>query len=68
MADYAFATLWQVPAPVAPIWTAITEVERWPQRWRGVAAVVPLCAPLVIDAEHLAQSIDCAVGDSRFTN
>ncbi len=31
MADYAFTTLWQIPAPVAPIWTAITEVERWPQ-------------------------------------
>jgi len=28
MADYAFAILWQIPAPVAPIWTTITEVER----------------------------------------
>jgi len=43
-ADYAFTTLWQIPAPVAPIWTAITEVERWPQWWRGVEAVVPLRA------------------------
>lgn len=42
MADYAFTTLWQIPAPVAPIWAAITAVERWPQWWRGVKAVVPL--------------------------
>jgi uncharacterized protein YndB with AHSA1/START domain len=44
MADYACTTLWQIPAPVAPIWTAITEVERWPQWWRGVEAVAPLRA------------------------
>lgn len=42
MADYAFTTIWHFAAPVAPIWTAITEVERWPQWWRGVEAVVRL--------------------------
>lgn len=42
MADYAFTTIWQIAAPIAPIWTAITEVERWPQWWRGVEAVVRL--------------------------
>lgn len=42
MADYAFTTLWLIPAPVAPIWAAITAVERWPQWWCGVEAVVPL--------------------------
>jgi len=42
MADYAFTTIWQIAAPVAPIWTAITAVERWPQWWRGVEAVIRL--------------------------
>lgn len=41
-AHYSFTTIWQLAAPVAPIWTAITEVERWPQWWRGVEAVVRL--------------------------
>jgi hypothetical protein len=36
MADYAFTTTWQIAAPVAPIWAALTAVERWPQWWRGV--------------------------------
>ncbi|MFQ3662497.1 MAG: SRPBCC family protein [Chloroflexaceae bacterium] len=42
MADYSFTTIWQIAAPVAPVWTAITEVERWPRWWRGVEAVVRL--------------------------
>jgi uncharacterized protein YndB with AHSA1/START domain len=42
MADYAFTTTWQIAAPVAPIWAAISAVERWPQWWRGVEAVVRL--------------------------
>lgn len=39
MADYAFTTIWRLDAPIAAIWTAITEVECWPQWWRGVEAV-----------------------------
>lgn len=42
MADYAFTTIWRLDAPVAAVWTAITEVERWPQWWHGVEAVVQL--------------------------
>ena len=42
MADYSFTTIWRLDAPVAAIWTAITEVERWPLWWRGVEAVVQL--------------------------
>jgi hypothetical protein len=44
MADYAFTTIWHVAAPVAPVWMAITETERWPQWWRGVETVVRLHA------------------------
>lgn len=40
MADYAFTTIWRVAAPVMPVWMAITDVERWPQWWRGVEAVI----------------------------
>lgn len=39
MADYTFTTIWRVDAPLPAIWTAITEVERWPQWWRGVESV-----------------------------
>ncbi|MGB9634482.1 MAG: SRPBCC family protein [Chloroflexaceae bacterium] len=42
MADYSFTTIWHIAAPVAPIWAAITDVERWPRWWRGVEAVVRL--------------------------
>lgn len=42
MTHYSFTTLWRLDAPVAAIWTAITEVERWPQWWRGVETVQPL--------------------------
>ena len=42
MAHYSFTTLWRLDAPVAAVWTALTAVERWPQWWRGVEAVVPL--------------------------
>jgi len=42
MAHYSFTTLWRLDAPVAAVWTAVTEVERWPQWWRGVEAVVQL--------------------------
>ncbi len=42
MARYEFTTIWQFDAPVAAVWTAITEVERWPQWWRGVEGVTRL--------------------------
>ena len=42
MAHYSFTTIWRFAAPIDPIWTAITAVERWPQWWRGVEAVVLL--------------------------
>ena len=42
MAHYSFTTIWRFAAPLDPIWTAITAVERWPQWWRGVEAVVLL--------------------------
>ncbi|MEZ4768960.1 MAG: SRPBCC family protein [Caldilineales bacterium] len=45
IARYDFTTIWQVDAPLAPIWTAIAEVERWPEWWRGVESVVPLRNP-----------------------
>ena len=44
MADYSFTTIWRLDAPLPAIWTAITEVERWPQWWRGVEAVERLRA------------------------
>lgn len=42
MAHYSFTTTWRLDAPIAPIWTAIVAVERWPQWWRGVEAVAQL--------------------------
>jgi uncharacterized protein YndB with AHSA1/START domain len=42
MAHYSFTTTWRLTAPIAAVWTAIVEVERWPQWWRGVEAVTQL--------------------------
>lgn len=39
MAEYSFTTTWRFQAPVERVWSAVTDVERWPQWWRGVEAV-----------------------------
>ncbi len=44
MTHYSFTTIWRLDAPVAAVWTALSEVERWPQWWRGVEAVIQLRA------------------------
>jgi hypothetical protein len=36
MARYSFLTTWALAAPVADVWTAIHDTERWPSWWRGV--------------------------------
>lgn len=36
MARYSFLTTWGLAAPVADVWDAIHETERWPEWWRGV--------------------------------
>ncbi len=42
MAGYRFLTTWLLDAPVEDVWTAIYEVERWPEWWRGVEEVTKL--------------------------
>ena len=36
MARYSFLTTWGLAAPVADVWAAIHDTERWPSWWRGV--------------------------------
>src|SRR5919108_1102955 len=42
MARYRFATVWDLEAPIEPVWEAIFDTARWPQWWRGVESVVEL--------------------------
>ena len=39
MARYSFLTTWILDAPREDVWQAIYEIERWPERWRGVRRV-----------------------------
>ena len=39
MAYYEFETVWQLRAPLAKVWDAIVDIERWPVWWRGVERV-----------------------------
>jgi hypothetical protein len=40
MAKYEFVTIWQVNAPLAPVWELIYHSDRWPTWWKGVERVV----------------------------
>jgi hypothetical protein len=42
MASYSFLTTWILDAPRDDVWTAIYELERWPEWWRGVRSVEKL--------------------------
>ena len=42
MARYRFATVWELDAPIRPVWEAIFDAERWPEWWQGVENVVEL--------------------------
>jgi len=35
-AAYAFATHWEIRAPLGEVWTAIYHAESWPEWWKGV--------------------------------
>jgi hypothetical protein len=37
-AQYAFATHWEIRAPLNEVWNAIYQTENWPQWWKGVKA------------------------------
>ena len=39
MARYSFLTTWILDAPREAVWDAISEIERWPEWWRGVHRV-----------------------------
>ncbi|MBA2615259.1 MAG: polyketide cyclase [Actinobacteria bacterium] len=39
---YRFLTTWVLDAPREEVWQAVSEVERWPEWWRGVEAVQEL--------------------------
>lgn len=42
MAAYHFVKTWRLRAPVADVWAAIAQIERYPQWWTGVKKVEPL--------------------------
>ena len=42
MSTFRFVTFWQVDAPIAAVWDAIADSERWPEWWPGVTAAVEL--------------------------
>lgn len=39
MTTFTFITVWQVEAPVEPVWDALLHMENWPAWWRGVEQV-----------------------------
>jgi len=39
MAQYEFETEWRLRAPLAQVWGAIVDSDRWPEWWRGVESV-----------------------------
>ncbi|KUZ71648.1 polyketide cyclase [Burkholderia ubonensis] len=40
MAEYRFSTTWRVDAPLAAVWTAIYQVDMWPDWWKGAERTV----------------------------
>ncbi|ABO53804.1 SRPBCC family protein [Burkholderia vietnamiensis] len=42
MAEYRFSTTWRVDAPLAAVWDAIYQVDRWPEWWKGAVRTVEL--------------------------
>jgi carbon monoxide dehydrogenase subunit G len=36
MADYHYVSTWQLQAPIEPVWTAISDLERLPTWYPGV--------------------------------
>jgi uncharacterized protein YndB with AHSA1/START domain len=42
LADYQLVTVWQIAAPIEPVWNAIYEPGRWPEWWPFVARVEEL--------------------------
>jgi uncharacterized protein YndB with AHSA1/START domain len=42
VAQYSFATVWQLDAPIEALWAAIYDVERYPSWWKYVKSVTPL--------------------------
>ena len=39
MAEYRFETTWKLRAPIDAVWSAILQIDRWPEWWKGVVAV-----------------------------
>lgn len=42
--SYAFTSIWQIDAPIQPVWDAIYHSERWPSWWPYVGAVDEILA------------------------
>ncbi|AOK15867.1 polyketide cyclase [Burkholderia cepacia] len=42
MAEYRFSTTWRVDAPLAAVWDAIYQVDRWPDWWKGAVRTVEI--------------------------
>jgi hypothetical protein len=39
VADYHFVSIWQIQAPIEPVWEEIYHAERWPVWWKYVVGV-----------------------------
>jgi uncharacterized protein YndB with AHSA1/START domain len=42
MAEYSFATVWRLEAPIDDVWDALFDSESWPEWWNGVERVTRL--------------------------
>jgi Polyketide cyclase / dehydrase and lipid transport len=42
LASYRFLSAWCLDAPIADVYAAIHDAERWPEWWRGVESVTEL--------------------------
>ncbi|KVA12975.1 polyketide cyclase [Burkholderia latens] len=42
MAKYRFSTTWRVDAPLAAVWDAIYQVDRWPEWWKSAVRTLEI--------------------------
>lgn len=42
MASYQFLTIWEVAAPIEPVWCRIIDYQKYPTWWPAVAAISPV--------------------------
>lgn len=42
MTDFSLKTIWNIPAPIEPVWHCLTRTESWPDWWPYVESVSEL--------------------------